>query len=103
MERKQSERFTRDELIHWRPDWNSSAQAEYYKETKDSYECLKMTEPYLDALAHKHPSLKILEIGAGTGSSTVSVLETLLQDGEHETGRPKYKTYTFTDVSTGFL
>lgn len=76
---------------------------EYYKETKDSYECLKMTEPYLDALAHKHPSLKILEIGAGTGSSTVSVLETLLQDGEHETGRPKYKTYTFTDVSAGFL
>lgn len=30
---------------------------EYYKETEDSYECLKMVEPYLDALAHKHPSL----------------------------------------------
>ena len=56
-------------------------------------------EPYLDSLAHKEPGFKILEIGAGTGASTMFILKTLARQG----GVPRYGRYTFTDISPGFF
>jgi spermidine synthase len=35
---------------------------------------------YMDFLAHQNPSLKLLEIGAGTGSSTEQILPFLCHD-----------------------
>ncbi|KAK7906589.1 hypothetical protein PG985_016326 [Apiospora marii] len=49
---------------------------------------------YLDALAHKNPLMKILEVGAGTGGTAKPVLDRL---------GFRYGRYDFTDVSPWFL
>ncbi|KAF1974061.1 hypothetical protein BU23DRAFT_532398 [Bimuria novae-zelandiae CBS 107.79] len=53
---------------------------------------------FLEAFSFKNPSLKILEVGAGTGSMTSYVLAPLLSNGS-----PLFSRYDFTDVSTGFF
>lgn len=51
--------------------------------------------------AHQNPRGKILEIGAGTGGCTRSVLEGL---GGGETGTTtRFSQYDYTDISTGFF
>ena len=59
---------------------------------------------YVDLLAHKNPSMSILEIGAGTGGATSPILETLsncAKGGKQSTFR--YQHYTYTDISTSFF
>ncbi|EEA23761.1 hybrid PKS-NRPS PsoA [Talaromyces marneffei ATCC 18224] len=48
----------------------------------------------LDHLSHKYPRMQILEIGAGTGGSTVTALGHLKSNVEN---------YTFTDISPAFF
>ncbi len=50
-------------------------------------------------LSHTRPTLRVLEVGAGTGGTT----ETILRDLVRPDGHPQYSTYTFTDVSAGFF
>ncbi|OJI89152.1 hypothetical protein ASPTUDRAFT_134297 [Aspergillus tubingensis CBS 134.48] len=50
-------------------------------------------------LCNTRPTLRILEVGAGTGGTTELILRDLVDDG----GLPLYSTYTFTDVSAGFF
>ena len=45
-------------------------------------------------ITYKHPQVKILEIGAGTGGTTRSILDTI---------GSSYSSYTYTDISTGFF
>ena len=45
-------------------------------------------------IAHRYPRMNILEIGAGTGGATKSILESL---------GTAFQSYTFTDISTGFF
>ena len=45
-------------------------------------------------ISHRHHNMRILEIGAGTGSSTAATLE-CLKDG--------FATYTYTDISAAFF
>lgn len=55
---------------------------------------------YVDLIAHQNPALKILEIGAGTGGATLPILETLGgQDGK----KPRFLSYDYTDISSGFF
>ena len=54
---------------------------------------------FLRLLSHRKPDLKILEVGAGTGGTTASVLESLISTS----GQPMYSKFTYTDVSLGFL
>lgn len=53
----------------------------------------------VDLLAHKWPSMKILEIGAGTGGATRLVLDVL--EGRSQSKR--YKDYCFTDITPSFF
>ena len=53
---------------------------------------------YMDMLAHKKPDMNILEVGAGTGQTTLPILQAL---GGHEGSAPRFSSYTFTDVSSG--
>jgi SAM-dependent methyltransferase len=61
---------------------------------------------YLEIVHHNTVNLKILEIGAGTGSLTAPVLEALSpgagEDGVFA-GDSSIATYTYTDVSAGFF
>ncbi|KAJ5566490.1 hypothetical protein N7535_008128 [Penicillium sp. DV-2018c] len=54
---------------------------------------------FLTLLCHSHPSLRVLEIGAGTGSGTAMALELLKSAG----GERMYEGYVFTDISAGFM
>ncbi|TVY85232.1 Highly reducing polyketide synthase FUM1 [Lachnellula suecica] len=49
--------------------------------------------------AHYKPNLKILEIGAGTGGTTSTILPHLQSDY----GERMYASYTYTDISSGFF
>jgi acyl transferase domain-containing protein len=57
---------------------------------------------YIDALAHKNPSMKILEVGAGTGGATVTTLQTLTKHGEGEIGA-RFERYDYSDISPSFF
>ncbi|SPN98494.1 related to polyketide synthase [Cephalotrichum gorgonifer] len=54
---------------------------------------------FVRLLSSTKPTLRILEVGAGTGGTT----ELILRDLVHEGGLPRYSTYTFTDISAGFF
>ncbi|PLB52311.1 polyketide synthase [Aspergillus steynii IBT 23096] len=54
---------------------------------------------YLKTLALENPAMKVLEIGAGTGSFTSHVLHALAGDG----GSSRFGRYDYTDISEGFF
>lgn len=54
---------------------------------------------YFELLGHSNPTMKILEIGAGTGGTTAEVLRGLTGDD----GERMYARYDYTDISTGFF
>lgn len=54
---------------------------------------------FLSALGHSNPRLRVLEIGAGTGSATSAVLSYL----RTTEGARLYSQYVFTDISPGFI
>ena len=53
----------------------------------------------IEFFSHQNPALRILEIGAGTGSATREVLRALKGD----TSQRRYKEYLYTDITTSFL
>ncbi|EHL00639.1 putative Phthiocerol synthesis polyketide synthase type I PpsC [Glarea lozoyensis 74030] len=74
--------------------FGSTLVKDYYTETNEMTKNVKSFLKYLDA---------ILEIGAGTGGMTRAILKTLNQYGEHESRVPRFKHYTYTDVSSSFF
>ena len=56
-------------------------------------------EPLFRLSCHARPTLRILEIGAGTGSTTERILPVLQSDD----GVRMYSRYVFSDISPGFL
>jgi hypothetical protein len=67
---------------------------EFY--SKDPTNC--MITKWLELQGHKRPDYKILEIGAGTASLTLSVLETL---GGRYGATACFREYCFTDTNSG--
>ncbi|KAL2441692.1 Highly reducing polyketide synthase gloL [Exophiala dermatitidis] len=56
------------------------------------------SEFFLSA-GHTNPTLRVLEIGAGTGGTTLIALNALTSINNE----PMYSRYTFTDISSGFF
>jgi hypothetical protein len=54
---------------------------------------------FMSLLGHSNPRMRILEIGAGTGSATQQILKCL----KTPEGARLYSKYIFTDLSPGFL
>ena len=48
----------------------------------------------VEQLCQKHPRMRILEVGAGTGGSTATILKRIADN---------YTSYTYTDISSGFF
>lgn len=63
------------------------------------YQDLLDCRDYFALLGHSNPTIKILEIGAGTGGTTAG----LLRDLKSRFGERLYSTYTYTDISPGFF
>ncbi|KAI1453481.1 hypothetical protein F4805DRAFT_478404 [Annulohypoxylon moriforme] len=59
-------------------------------------------DTFLDLASHENPSLRILEVGAGTGSVSRPVLASL-QRLEKEKGQCRFSSYTYTDISPTFF
>lgn len=57
---------------------------------------------FLDLAAHETPSLRILEVGAGTGGMTVHILNAL-RDREKRTGASAFSEYMYTDITPAFF
>ncbi|TAQ90647.1 hypothetical protein B7494_g1069 [Chlorociboria aeruginascens] len=72
---------------------------DYYRDSAGPSDVIAYMKSYMDIAAHKQPGMKILEIGAGTGGSTLPILQAL--SGNDESSR--FSSYTFTDISTGFF
>lgn len=78
--------------------FNDGLADEYYREMFDCTSCAPHVGNYVDLLAHKNPSLKVLEIGGGTGGFTANVFQPLFANGQS-----RYQRYTFTDISPSFF
>ena len=64
-----------------------------------SSRCILQMAEYCRHLAKQTPSLKVLEVGAGTASATVPILQAMNgSDGIHGV-----RSYDFTDISQGFF
>ena len=64
---------------------------------ENSFDHSKFTQ----LLSHTNPTLRILEVGAGTGGTTQTFLEDLIDKLAED--KPRYSLYTFTDISDGFF
>jgi acyl transferase domain-containing protein/NADPH:quinone reductase-like Zn-dependent oxidoreductase/SAM-dependent methyltransferase len=73
--------------------------ANFYLELTELTTSISPLCRYLDSLVHKDPTLSILEVGAGTGSLTTVVLNTIANPDNG----PRFKDYIFTDISAAFL
>lgn len=69
----------------------------FYKIFLDSDHHAFPTSRFVDLLSFKNPSLKILEVGAGTGGTTMRLLETM------SGAVTKWAQYDYTDVSPSFF
>lgn len=59
---------------------------------------------YARTLSHKRGAdLKVLEIGAGTGGTTTSILEAICPTGSRIIGDSRLLDYTYTDISPSFF
>lgn len=76
---------------------------EFYREVNDKVICYEPLFKYLDAMSHKNPGLKILEIGAGTGASTNFILDTLKGHEKDAATILKCSRYHYTDISPAFF
>ncbi|KAF2788729.1 putative polyketide synthase [Melanomma pulvis-pyrius CBS 109.77] len=65
--------------------------------TTTSFDCGK----YVAALSNKTPTLRILEVGAGTGGTTEKIIQAI--SAYTPRGTSTYVSYTFTDISPGFF
>ena len=73
----------------------------YYRTLENARQTHEQAAFYISLLGNKNPHLKILEIGAGTGSATHPILEAL---GNGQDGRsPSFARYDFTDISPAFF
>ena len=75
---------------------------DFYHELNNRSNCTYAFGRYMDAVAHANPRMKILEIGAGTGSMTGSILHILTHNGDAE-GASRFDRYDFTDISPSFF
>ena len=83
--------------------FHDNAMSDYYSYVQETNYAFQKVCRYVDALAHKSPGLKVLEIGAGTGGATKDILHTLMYCGTGESCTPRFAEYTFTDISPSFF
>ncbi|KAJ4288369.1 hypothetical protein N0V90_011603 [Kalmusia sp. IMI 367209] len=79
----------------------STGEAEAFYSDICGQICPKLN-PFFALTAHENPKQRILEVGAGTGSMTLSVL-TALHEYEKMTGALAFSDYTYTDISPAFF
>ncbi|KAI9932546.1 hypothetical protein MW887_008788 [Aspergillus wentii] len=77
---------------------NEDLLSRLYRDDESMQRCAIQAAEYATVLGRKSPSLRILEIGAGTGGTTLPILQALSVPGGS-----LFEHYCFTDVSSGFF
>ncbi|KAF7595543.1 hypothetical protein BBP40_005578 [Aspergillus hancockii] len=75
----------------------------FYREVNNRPVCFEPWGVYLRTQAQKNPMMRILEIGAGTGSTTDHIMHALSVGSGVAENRPLYMTYDYTDISPAFF
>lgn len=81
----------------------------FYAESSAPGNIMPLLKSFLKALGHNSTNLRVIEIGAGTGSATMPILEVLSPQpasslgDDSETSLSRVAHYTYTDVSAGFF
>ncbi|GAP87706.2 putative polyketide synthase [Rosellinia necatrix] len=70
---------------------------DFYQGAFGAQRCFAQLGSYIDALTHKNPAMNFLEIGAGTGGTTKSIMKALARN------QGRYLSYCFTDISPAFF
>ncbi|KAF2741959.1 hypothetical protein M011DRAFT_413522 [Sporormia fimetaria CBS 119925] len=70
----------------------------FYREAMQDSSYLPCVSRYLQCIVHKNPRVKILEVGAGTGGTTMEILKATADERGNA-----FEEYTFTDISPAFL
>lgn len=73
--------------------------ASAYEESNKVGKAFPMLQVYLDALVHKDPGLKFIEVGAGTGATTSMILDMIANPAQGT----RYGEYIFSDISSFFF
>ena len=76
---------------------------DFYAQANNMAQMFSETARYIDLLAHRNPALRVLEIGAGTGSATVWALNILNKDQAQSRHVTRFTEYAYTDISAGFF
>lgn len=73
---------------------NDDLLGRLYREGSGLVACNQYVADFMRKISHKFPRTKILEVGAGTGGTTLSILEAI---------GTSYSSYTCTDLSASFF
>lgn len=83
--------------------FESDLLKDLYRHINNDRTCFPEFARYLDAFGHKNPTIKILEIGAGTGATTEKVLAVLSAPEGSTNTTSRYSSYYYTDISPSFF
>ena len=76
---------------------------DFYKDVCDKISSCRQMQVYIGLLAHKNPSMTILEVGAGTGSVSGHVVKALCTGHFASDGTARFAQYDYTDISESFF
>ncbi|KAM7211167.1 putative polyketide synthase [Rhypophila decipiens] len=79
---------------------SSLAKAHYYEIWETMPSAFRLAR-YLDAIVHKNPNMRFIEIGAGTGATTRQILKSLAPS--HTNCHVRCASYDYTDISPFFF
>ena len=74
-----------------------------YKDVCDKTSSCRQMQVYIDLLAHKNPSMTVLEVGAGTGSVSEHVVKALCTEESASDSIARFARYDYTDISESFF
>ncbi|THC88803.1 hypothetical protein EYZ11_011749 [Aspergillus tanneri] len=83
--------------------FSGDTMVKFYQEVNNRPLCFDTWGFYLRTLAQGNPTMRILEIGAGTGGTTNHILHALTLGSGVSENSPLYITYDFTDISAAFF
>jgi NADPH:quinone reductase-like Zn-dependent oxidoreductase/SAM-dependent methyltransferase len=75
----------------------------FYQEVNNRPVCFEPWGRFLRTRAQKNPTMRILEIGAGTGATTDHILHALSVGSGVSKDKSLYMTYDYTDISPAFF
>ncbi|KAM0716204.1 hypothetical protein Q7P37_007649 [Cladosporium fusiforme] len=81
---------------------NDGLLSKHYEEDLHTKRGSSSLARLIRVLAAMSPNMRVLEIGAGTGGTTMKVLQALTCEDEDEEAQRSW-SYTYTDISSGFF